>query len=89
MLQIEFVTDGNMDIKEVNEYYFTKKIFKSLNAFSKKMGLEYTVLLDNRKWKTISKYKKIDKYFTDVTEEYMKFVNISKDNVVSFIASHI
>ena len=51
MLQIEFVTDGNMDIKEVNEYYFTKKIFKSLNAFSKKMGVEYTVLLDNREWK--------------------------------------
>ena len=51
MLQIEFVTDGNMDIKEANEYYFTKKIFKSIKAFSQKMGLEYAVLLDNREWK--------------------------------------
>ena len=51
MLQIEFLTDGDMDIKEANEYYFTKKIFKSIEAFSKKMGLEYAVLLDNREWK--------------------------------------
>ena len=38
---------------------------------------------------SISKYKKLDKYFTDVTLEDMKMLNDNEDDVVDFIASHI
>ena len=38
---------------------------------------------------SISKYKKLDKYFTDVTDEDMKLLEVNEDDVVEFIASHI
>ena len=38
---------------------------------------------------SISKYKKIDKYFTDVTEEDKKLIEVNEDDVVDFIASHM
>lgn len=47
---LNFITDGNIDIKEVNEYYFTSKVFKAIEAFSKKMNLKYDILMDNKNW---------------------------------------
>ncbi len=38
---------------------------------------------------SISKYKTIDKYFTDVTKEDMKLLEVNESDVVDFIASHI
>ena len=38
---------------------------------------------------SISKYKKLDKYFTDVTFDEMKLIEVNEDDVVDFIASHI
>lgn len=38
---------------------------------------------------TISKYKKIDKYFTDMTEEDKKLIEVNEEDVIDFIASHI
>ena len=38
---------------------------------------------------SISKYKKIDKYFTDVTVEDKKLIEVNEDDVVDFIASHM
>ena len=38
---------------------------------------------------SISKYKKLDKYFTDVTDEDMKLLEVNESDVVDFIASHI
>ena len=38
---------------------------------------------------SISKYKKLDKYFTDVTDDDIKMLNDNENNVVDFIASHI
>ena len=63
-------------------YTWTKDNFYMVEKLSKTINPGYPL-------NTISKYKKIDKYFTDVTEEDMKFVNISEDDVVNFIASHI
>ena len=37
---------------------------------------------------SISKYKKLDKYFTEVTLEDMKLIEVNEDDVVDFIASH-
>ena len=38
---------------------------------------------------SISKYKKLDKYFTDVTLDDMKLIEVNEDDVVDFIAKHI
>ena len=38
---------------------------------------------------SISIYKKLDKYFTDVTDEDMKLIEVNEDDVVDFIAKHI
>ena len=34
---------------------------------------------------SISKYKKINKYFTDVSQEELKLININEDHVIDFI----
>ena len=47
---LNFITDGNIDIREVNEYYFTSKVFKAIEAFSKKMDLKFYILMDNKTW---------------------------------------
>ena len=38
---------------------------------------------------TISKYKTIDKYFTEMTSEDKEKVKVNEDHVVDFIAKHI
>lgn len=38
---------------------------------------------------SISKYKVIDKYFTETTEEELDFIRFNEDHVVSFISEHI
>ena len=49
-MAVNFITDGNLDLKETNEYYFTKKVFKAIKSFSNKLGLNYYILLDNNPW---------------------------------------
>ena len=51
ILKINFVTDGNIDLKEVNEYYFTKKVFKAIEGFANKLKLKFLILLDDKEWK--------------------------------------
>ena len=50
-LKINFITDGEVNLKEINEYYFTKKIFKGVESFSNKLDLKYILLMDNKEWK--------------------------------------
>lgn len=38
---------------------------------------------------SISKYKLIDKYFTDITEEDKKIINVNEEHVVDFIRNHM
>ena len=49
-LKINFITDGEVNLKEINEYYFTKKISKGVESFSNKLDLKYILLMDNKKW---------------------------------------
>ena len=51
VLTLNFITDGKMIMKEVNNYYFTDKIFKAIETFSKKLNLKYYILMDNEPWK--------------------------------------
>jgi len=45
-LIVEFNTDGEMDIDEMNEYYFTKKVFQSVEGLAVSFGLDYEILID-------------------------------------------
>lgn len=49
-LTINFITDDEIDIDELNEYYFTKKVFKAINSFCKKINLDYKVFMNNKIW---------------------------------------
>lgn len=49
-LTINFITDGKINMKEVNEFYFTKKVFKAIESFSKKVNLSFVILMDNITW---------------------------------------
>ena len=50
LLTIDFKTDGKINIEEVNNYYFTKKVFNAIESFSKKLELKYSILMDGRVW---------------------------------------
>lgn len=50
ILTVDFITDGNIDIEEVSNYYFTSKVFKAIEAFSNKLNLKYNILMDNNIW---------------------------------------
>ena len=49
-ITINFITDKNIDIEEVNNYYFTSKVFKAIISFSKILNLNYSILMDNNIW---------------------------------------
>lgn len=52
-LEINFLTDEKIDFIELNEFYFTKKVFKAIEAFANKMKLTFKVMLDNKVWNLI------------------------------------
>ena len=70
------------DKGEESTYTWSKDDFYMVSTRSDKINPGYPL-------NSISKYKKLDKYFTDVTLEDMKMLNDNEDDVVDFIASHI
>ena len=50
-LKVNFITDGNLDRDELNNYYFTKKIFKAIESFSNIINVKYIVLMDDKEWR--------------------------------------
>ena len=50
ILIVNFITDNNFDLIELEEYYFIEKIFKAIKAFSDKMNFTPKVLLDEKRW---------------------------------------
>ena len=90
----EYGKDGKINCKwiyglaVINEkgeeatYTWSKDDFYMVSTRSDKINPGYPL-------NSISKYKKLDKYFTDVTEEDMKLLEVNEDDVVEFIASHI
>ena len=90
----EYGKDGKINCKWVyglaviNEkeeeatYSWSKDDFYMVDKPSDKINPGYPL-------NSISKYKKLDKYFTDVTDEDMKLLEVNEDDVVEFIASHI
>ena len=90
----EYGKDGRIDCKwvyglavinekgEETTYSWFKDDFYMTSSRSDKINPGYPL-------NSISKYKKLDKYFTEVTLEDMKLIEVNEDDVVDFIASHI
>ena len=90
----EYGKDGRINCKwiyglaVINEkgeeatYTWSKDDFYMVSTKSDKINPGYPL-------NSISKYKKLDKYFTEVTLEDMKLIEVNEDDVVDFIANHI
>ena len=90
----EYGKDGRINCKwiyglaVINEkgeeatYTWSKDDFYMVSTKSDKINPGYSL-------NSISKYKKLDKYFTDVTLDDMKLIEVNEDDVVDFVASHI
>ncbi len=63
-------------------YTWYKDNFYMVDTISDKINPGYPL-------NSISKYKLIDKYFTDVTKEDKEKIKINEDDVVEFIVKHI
>lgn len=90
----EYGIDGKLNCKwvyglaaineegKINTYTWFKDNFYMVNTLSDKMDPDYPL-------NSISKYKGLDKYFTDITDEKMNLIHVSEDDVVDFIAEHV
>ncbi len=65
-----------------NTYTWNKDNFYMVETKSNKINPGYPL-------NSISKYKGIDKYFTDLTEEDMDFIKTSEEDVIDFIESNV
>ena len=48
---INFKTNSKMDIEELNNYYFTLKIFKAIDSFFSTVGRKYIITMNGNEWK--------------------------------------
>ena len=90
----EYGKDGRIDSRwvyglavindkgEEATYTWSKDDFYMVSTKSDKINPGYPL-------NSISKYKKLDKYFTDVTLDDMKLIEVNEDDVVDFIAKHM
>lgn len=90
----EYGVDGKLNAKWIyglavineqgkeNTYTWFKDNFYMVDTKSNKIEPRYPL-------NSISKYKKIDKYFTDITEEEKRLIKVNEDDVVEFIKNHI
>lgn len=63
-------------------YTWSKDNFYMVDVIADKINPGYPL-------NSISKYKVIDKYFTEVTNEELKLIQVNEDDVVNFIKEHI
>lgn len=90
----EYVIDGKVNCKwvyglavinekgEESTYTWYKDNFYMVNVKSDKINPGYPL-------NSISKYKEIDKYFTDITDKDKELISINEDDVIDFIANYI
>lgn len=67
---------------EESTYTWCKDNFYMVNVKSDKINPGYPL-------NSISKYKEIDKYFTDITDKDKELISINEDDVIDFIANYI
>ena len=50
-----FECDKNIDLKELEEYYFTKKIFMAIKSFAKRINVSADVYVNDKPWEEFYK----------------------------------
>lgn len=50
VLIFNFKTNSKLNIQELNEYYFTKKIFKAVDSFCNKVNKKYKITINDEEW---------------------------------------
>ncbi|WP_243109728.1 hypothetical protein [Clostridium sartagoforme] len=50
-IEIKFICDEEINKKELEEFYFITKVFKSIHTFSSKMNLNPKLFFNNDEWK--------------------------------------
>ena len=90
----QYGTDGKLNCKwiyglavikengEENTYTWSKDNFYMVDTLSDIINPGYPL-------NSISKYKVIDKYFTEITDDDMALIKVNEDDVVDFIAKHV
>lgn len=53
MFIFNFKTNSKINKKELDEYYFTKKIFKAIDSFCNKVNKKYIIKMNYNEWKLI------------------------------------
>lgn len=48
---INFITTPEINVDELNNYYFTKKVFKAIESFCNKVNKDYRILMNKQVWK--------------------------------------
>lgn len=51
MFIVNFITTPEINIDELNNYYFTKKVFKAIESFCNKVNKDYKTLMNKKIWK--------------------------------------
>lgn len=67
---------------EESTYTWSKDNFYIVDTVSDKINPGYPL-------NSISKYKGIDKYFTDMTDADKNLINVNEDDVIDFIEKHV
>ena len=52
---INFICDEEISLDELNNYYFTKKVFKAIKSFSNRLNLSPKVSINNKLWEEFYK----------------------------------
>lgn len=52
---INFICDEEINLEELNNYYFTKKVFKAIKSFADKLNLSPKVSINNKLWEEFYK----------------------------------
>lgn len=52
---INFICDDEINLEELNNYYFTKKVFKAIQSFSNKLNLSPKVSINSKSWEEFYK----------------------------------
>lgn len=52
---INFICDDEINLEELNNYYFTKKVFKAIKSFSNKLNLFPKVFINSKSWEEFYK----------------------------------
>lgn len=47
---VNFITTPEINVDELNNYYFTKKVFKAIEAFCNKVNKDYKILMNKKIW---------------------------------------